>query len=194
VERFEELYKFWFATIEDSQPYIDQQIKIWFRRDPQQDAYIRKHFIPSLSTKHENWEGERGILTRIILLDQVPRNAYRNTRLAHIYDSVALKLCLKHLNTELEQNLHSVEKLFLYLPLQHAEALVMQKLSVEKFNVLLQDAPLALRPFFAICKQMADLHYEVIEKFGRFPHRNQYLSRKSTPAELACLQDSRYHF
>ncbi|MBF8302770.1 MAG: hypothetical protein HW396_1051, partial [Candidatus Dadabacteria bacterium] len=141
--------------------------------------------------KLKSWENTpRGTLALIILLDQFSRNIYRGTAKAFSQDSLALYVCLRGIEKGFDKRLHPVERLFLYMPLEHSEDLEMQKKSVEYFSMLekLFPAPPSLASMVSEFKKYAGMHYVIIERFGRFPHRNEILGRKSTPEEIEFLK------
>ena len=122
----------------------------------------------------------RGALALIIILDQFSRNMYRGTEKAFSQDSLALEVCLRGIEKGFDKKLHSVERLFFYMPLQHSESLEMQRKSVESFSNLEKPfpSPHPLAPLISGFKEYADKHCVIIERFGRFPHRNEILGRE----------------
>lgn len=190
---------YWFGNLRNAEDYPEQQSKIWFGGGPQVDQDIRERFEPLLlkAKNHElgHWkETPRGRLALIVLVDQFPRNMYRGTPEAFAFDQIAQKLTLEGLASKDDLKLFPVERAFFYLPLEHAEDLTLQKMSIEKFNQLEQDAPLALAPVFKSYAKYALWHYEIIAKFGRFPHRNATLERKSTDEEIIFLEQPNSSF
>jgi uncharacterized protein (DUF924 family) len=124
----------------------------------------------------------------IILVDQFPRNIFRGTPEAFAFDSTAQELTLEGLNLGHDQALFPIERVFFYLPLEHAEIVKIQELSVAKFNQLASEAPITLKANFESSADYAVRHYVIIEKFGRFPHRNAILERDSTLEEIEFLK------
>jgi uncharacterized protein (DUF924 family) len=193
------LYDYWFGSATETTQYIEGRAEIWFKKDPIVDAYIEKNFsclLEAYSQKQlSDWHlTAKSKLTLIIALDQIPRHLYRNSPLAHKFDIDALTMSLHLIQTGFSDSLNSVEKLFLYLPLQHSEMIAIQNLSVKKFTELLYVSPIEWRDFFSIVLDMAKRHHEVIQKFGRFPHRNSYLKRTSSLDELEILKNPKYCF
>jgi uncharacterized protein (DUF924 family) len=133
-------------------------------------------------------------LSLILLLDQFPRNIFRGTARAFAYDSRALALTLSGMQSGADAALDAAERIFFYMPLQHAESREVQDESVAACRRLLAEAPAELRPSFAAVLEYAEHHRSVIERFGRFPHRNRVLGRESTPAEEAWLSVSGERF
>ena len=103
------------------------------------------------------------------------------------FDPRAREVALSAIEAGFDQKLHPLEASFLYLPLEHAEDLLLQERSVELFEQLTFRAPAEMRPMFDQFSTYAVRHREVIRQFGRFPHRNGVLGRRSTPEELAYL-------
>ncbi len=126
----------------------------------------------------------RGCLAQIILIDQFSRNIYRDSPEAWSADDVALSFTKCALARSDDAALNHDERKFLYMPLMHSEVLTGQERCVALFRQLaeegVEDSELALE--FAI------RHHEIIEQFGRFPHRNQILGRESTADEIAFLE------
>ena len=134
-------------------------------------------------------DSPRRRLSLLILLDQFPRNIYRGTARAFAYDSQALGLALSGMQSAADGALDVVERIFFYMPLQHAEAREVQDESVAAYRRLLTEAPPELRGAFESALQSAQLHRSLIEQFGRFPHRNRALGRSATPAEETWLRE-----
>ena len=191
----DDILAFWFADNSALTPqgYL-ARMDLWFSVNEDFDNEIRDRFESQISTAVGMHEGELGSdtrenLARIIATDQFPRNVYRGTPQAFAYDHVALKMTHEMIDSGMHEQLGFVERIFAYMPLQHAECLETQLLSVKMFSLL---SELADDPIFESGAQnsieYAKLHKDIIEKFGRFPHRNEILSRTSTLEEIAYLQ------
>lgn len=174
--------------LSENEAPISDYYTIWFAKRSDIDRYIKTNFERDLKSaiegKLKTWDDTPyGTLALIILLDQFSRNMYRGTEKAFAQDSLALEVCLRGINDGFDEKLHPVERLFFYMPLQHSENLQMQRKSVEYFSNLekLFPSPHPLAPMISGFKEYADKHYVIIERFGRFPHRNEILGRKSTP-------------
>jgi uncharacterized protein (DUF924 family) len=189
---------FWFGKLPMTAEALDQRVALWFPGDlPEQtlrarDDIIRKRFgdLVERAGKGElaSWaDSPRRCLSLIVLLDQFPRNIYRGTAQAFAYDGHALELTLSGMQSAADGALDVVERIFFYMPLQHCEALDVQDESVAAYRRLLTEAPPELHAVFASSVQSAEQHRGIIEKFGRFPHRNEVLGRHSTPDEQAWL-------
>ncbi|MBV8343008.1 MAG: DUF924 domain-containing protein [Gammaproteobacteria bacterium] len=189
---------FWFGALPLSAAGLEQRMRFWFgggtaparaRRDEQ----IRQRFAPLLERaaagELEAWaDGPRRRLSLIVLLDQFPRNMFRGTARAFAYDAQALGLTLSGMQSGADAALDPVERIFFYMPLQHAELRDVQDESVAAYRRLLGEAPEELHGHFAAALRSAENHRALIERFGRFPHRNALLGRMSTEAEADWLR------
>ena len=190
-----EVIRFWFGP----QPYglqtIRERERLWFgvSTGEQQrgaiDELIRERFAGLMQRaaagELARWAGgSHRRLALILLLDQFPRNAHRGTARAFATDEAALTLALSGIQAGADATLSPLERVFLYMPLQHAERLDVQEESVAAYLRLFEEAPTELRPFLAGVQRFASRHLAIIRRFGRFPHRNQALGRASTPEEL----------
>src|SRR5690606_32287203 len=133
-------------------------------------------------------ETPQGRLALIILLDQFPRNMYRETPQAFAFDAKARALTLEGLQAGDDQALRPIERVFFYLPLEHAEDLALQHRCVELFETLAASLPEETRKSFDGFTDFARKHRVIVERFGRFPHRNAILGRESTDEEIAFLR------
>jgi uncharacterized protein (DUF924 family) len=133
--------------------------------------------------------GPRRRLSLILLLDQFPRNIHRGTPQAFAGDTLALELSLTGIQSAADAALDPVERIFFYLPLQHAEAIEVQEESVAAYKRLLSEAPSAAHAIFEGCLRSAEQHREVVRRFGRFPHRNTALKRATTTEEQSWLRE-----
>ena len=174
---------FWFR--ESDSPNHEFPKDFWFHSTPQLDQQIRDQFELTYQKAiqgnlNQFLDTPKGTLTLILLLDQFPRNMYRGTPQAFVSDPQALKIAKGALAKGFDQNLLTVQKMFLYLPFQHSENLEDQKKSVELYRALNDKEGLGY----------ALEHHEIILLFGRFPHRNAILGRQSTPEEISFLKNS----
>ena len=134
--------------------------------------------------KLDDWAAEpRGRIALIILIDQFRRNIHRNTAKAFSMDKLALKLCVEGAMERKDKGLTPIQKVFFYMPLQHAESRKVQAKSVELFNKLAESVSPTYQATFLTVAQFAELHKDIIDQFGRFPHRNALLGRENTPEE-----------
>ena len=178
----DEILQFWFEDIEHSR---------WFKKDPGFDRELEQRFGGLLtlgkSDQLDHWcDTPRGTLALIIVLDQFSRNIYREAPAAFEADPKALRLAVDGVQNGLDEKLTLEQRSFFYLPLRHAENLSMQELGLAKTREL-NDAGYGT-------DQYALSHLAVIERFGRFPHRNNILGRRNTTAEELYLKDGNAGF
>ena len=186
--RIDAILAFWFNEQELSAPQSDRRMDIWFGRDDVFDHECKKDFAEEVEKASEgslgHWAHEpRGRLALILLLDQFRRNIHRDTAAAFAKDSAALKLCVEGAMAKKDHGLPPIQRAFFYMPLQHAESKKVQAKSVELFTRLAETVPRPYRETFETIAQFAELHRDIVERFGRFPHRNQLLDRENTPEE-----------
>jgi uncharacterized protein (DUF924 family) len=186
--RIEAIIEFWFREQGLSAPQIDRRMDIWFGADEVFDHECKKEFSDDVSAASEgrldHWAHEpRGRLALILLLDQFRRNIFRNTTDAFSKDKMSLKLCVEGAMAKTDQGLAPIERAFFYMPLQHAESKKVQAKSVELYSKLSETVSPTFRETFETITQFAELHRDIIEQFGRFPHRNKLLNRENTPEE-----------
>ncbi|HEV8341804.1 MAG TPA: DUF924 family protein [Candidatus Binatia bacterium] len=184
----EQILSFWFSDALDSPEAAKAQGKFWFGRSDAFDEEIRKRFgdLPERAARgeFEAWRDEpRSALALVLLLDQFPRNLFRDSARAFEFDAKACEVALGAIAARFDQKVHPIEAVFLYLPLEHAEDLELQNRSVGLFEKLCERAPDSMKSQFEEFADYARRHRDVIQRFGRFPHRNAVLGRKSTSEE-----------
>ena len=184
---------FWFGNAGGDTATAQAQQKLWWSKNETVDADIRNRFgglvEAAASGRHDDWALDpRGRLALILLFDQFPRNMYRDTPRAFAYDPLACKLALDGIAANSDRTLRSIERVFFYLPLEHAESPELQERCVALFTSLAAGAPEADRKTFAGYVDYAVRHRDVIHRFGRCPHRNRILGRASTPEETDFLK------
>lgn len=194
VEKIDEILTFWFGPIANGFTKADKS-SLWWGGSAENDSLITELFSArvqqALRGELDPWaETPRGRLALIILLDQFTRTIYRGSADAFSGDSKALKLCLEGLESGHDQALEFVERTFFYMPLEHAEDLKMQERCILKFEQMLLEVSGVHKLQVENWIDFASQHHEQIERFGRFPHRNEALGRSSTPEELAYLLQS----
>lgn len=188
----EDILAFWFGPDSDDPEQLRHHYDRWFRADHALDETIRERFgtmVADAAAGHlDDWtDTARGTLALVVLLDQFPRNIHRGTAAAFACDPLALAHCHRGLARGFDRELKPIERSFFYLPLEHAETSAAQTASVAAFTRLRDEAPAAFRSFAQNNLDYAIEHRELIEQFGRFPHRNDLLGRESTAAERAFL-------
>ncbi|MBN8740906.1 MAG: hypothetical protein BGP24_20900 [Lysobacterales bacterium 69-70] len=183
---------FWFGSDALSADEHEALAARWFRRDDAFDAAIRSRFgglveaarageLDGWSTAPASW------LALLLLLDQFPRNLYRNTAAAFASDAKAQQSALDGIARGHDQALAVRYRAFAYLPLEHAEDLALQQRCVRLFETLAADPQARPAAAYLSYLDYARRHCEVIGRYGRFPHRNHALGRASTPEEQAYL-------
>jgi uncharacterized protein (DUF924 family) len=192
-----DILEYWFGQGPLDATRLTDRMAFWFGGDgPEKaaarDAEIREKLGPLLERavrgEFDAWASSpRRRLALILLFDQVPRNIYRGTANSFAFDAKALRLAIEGLHVAADQALNPVERLFFYLPLEHAESMEAQDAAVKAFERLAEESPAELRGFIEGSLKYARSHRDIVAKFGRFPHRNDALGRKSTPAELEWL-------
>jgi uncharacterized protein (DUF924 family) len=118
-----------------------------------------------------------------VLLDQFRRNIYRGSAKAFEKDRAALKLCVEGAMQKKDRGLTPIQRAFFYMPLQHAESQKVQAKSVELYGKLAETVSPTFMETFLTIAQFAELHRDIIDQYGRFPHRNSLLGRENTPEE-----------
>ncbi len=191
-DRIEAILTFWFKEHALTAPQIDRRMDIWFGSDPVFDHEVTEQFGNDVelacSGQLDYWaETPRGRLALIVLIDQFRRNIHRGTSKAFSKDMLALRLCVEGAMQKKEQDLAPIEKVFFYMPLQHAESRKVQAKSVEIYRRLAQSVSPTYRETFETILQFAELHRDIIDQFARFPHPNQLLGRDNTPEEYVYL-------
>ena len=171
---FENVLRFWFAEIDPGQ---------WWKADPGFDAAVRKRFEDLHRSAHlgELWQWRtepRGRLAEIIVLDQFSRNLYRGTARAFASDPMALALAQEAVAGSHDAALPPQERVFIYMPYQHSESRVVHVQAERLFRAL------ALSDHY----EYELRHKAIIDRFGRYPHRNDALGRESSPEERQFLQ------
>lgn len=184
---------YWFGPPADDAVMAQNQRRLWWSKDPAVDYEIRRRFAPHVmaaaSGKYTAWaDAAQGRLALILLFDQFPRNLYRNSPRAFAYDHLARELALAGIAAGIDRQLRPIERVFFYLPLEHAESATHQEHCVRLYEQLLAALPPAWHDTFAGYLRFAERHRNIIRRFGRFPHRNRILGRVSTPEEAAFLQ------
>jgi len=191
---------FWFGKLPLSAQALNQRLALWFPEDAsanvvqERDEAIRARFggLAERAALGElaSWaDSPRRSLSLIVLLDQFPRNLYRGTPRAFASDEQALAVTLSGMQSAADGALDLVERIFFYMPLQHSEVREVQDESVAAYRRLLMEAPQELRGAFEESLKAAEQHRSMVERFGRFPHRNRALARVSTAEEEEWLRE-----
>lgn len=182
----EEILTFWFDEVRDEPAYFEEYAPRWFVQNADFDREIVQRFQTDYELaaqgKLTHWtETARGGVALILVLDQFPRNMFRNDPRAFATDPLARQIAEQMIAAGFEQQLRLVERYFVYVPFMHSEDRAHQQRSVMLFQQLAEE-----RAYFDTA--YAVRHQEVIDRFGRFPHRNAVLGRASTSEELEFLK------
>lgn len=191
--RWRDVLQFWFGDHADDVGAIAHKSASWFAKDAAFDASIGARFgalrEAAIAGELDAWLGQpHARLALVILVDQFSRNLFRDDARAFAHDALARRWCEEALIAGIDRSLRPIERVFLYLPLEHSESLVDQQRSVALFadlrDALAEPAHKAFEGFLDYARR----HCEIIARFGRFPHRNAALGRVSTAAERAFLE------
>lgn len=171
----DDVLAFWFDEMDAAQ---------WFNGSDELDNLTRSRFAKMLDELSRNppktvYSDPRQALAAVLLFDQFPRNMYRGMPRAFATDDIALRIARQAVDARFDDQLSPNERLFLYMPFQHSEVSADQGHSVMLFGSLALEEPL----------RYAIEHRDIIDRFGRFPHRNAVLGRESTAEELAFLEE-----
>jgi uncharacterized protein (DUF924 family) len=177
----------WFGPPGD--PDRERQREIWFKSTAEFDAALHRDFLADYEAHaggaSRSWEAlPEGALALVLLLDQIPRNIFRGTPRAYATDAAARAAADRALARDFDRLVPPVWRLFFYMPFHHSEDLADQRRSVALFDALPRNPDRR-----ASLRRYGRPYVEVIERFGRFPHRNDILGRESTPEEIAFLAE-----
>lgn len=177
---FEKILEFWFEELK----YND-----WFKKNKEVDELIRERFLGVYSEitsgQYQDWkENPKSLLAMVLVLDQFSRNMFRDSEQMYFFDMMALNLTKLAIDKGFDLELTLPERSFLYMPLMHSENLEDQKACVKLFQFMMREDKK-----YEMMFKFARRHMKVIEEFGRFPHRNEILERKSTASELEFLSE-----
>jgi uncharacterized protein (DUF924 family) len=180
-----EVLDFWFDC-EGEEGYGECR-EAWFTKDPEFDREVRDRFEgayeEAAASSLEHWKDEaRSCLALVILLDQFPRNMFRGDPKTYATDDKAREVARHAVERAYDRELPPYGRLFLYLPFEHSEDLEDQRFSVELFRGLAAEMGSEDLLGYAV------RHREIVEQFGRFPHRNEILGRATTPEEAEFLR------
>jgi uncharacterized protein (DUF924 family) len=179
------LIDFWFGP--EGDPEREAHRDIWFRSTPEHDARLRQLFLADYERAAAGelaaWgDAPESALALVLLLDQIPRNIFRDTPRAYATDAAAREAAERALARGFDAGLPPAWRMFFYMPLHHSESLADQQRSLQLFEALPD------RTGREGTRRYAARYIDVIARFGRFPHRNAILGRTSTPEEIAFLE------
>jgi uncharacterized protein (DUF924 family) len=194
VNEIEQVLDFWFGSCGPDGTLDPEKRKMWFGNGRKHDAGIRERFgalhaRAARGELDEAWTATaRGQLALVVVLDQFSRHIHRGTPAAFAHDPAAQRLVISGLDRAVDRQLHPAERAFFYMPLEHAEDIELQRLGVRCFDGLARIVAQPHREPYLEFLDYARRHLAVIERFGRFPHRNRILGRVSTPEEVRFLE------
>ena len=182
--RPDDVLDFWFGR-EGDEGYGEFR-EAWFRKDAAFDEEIRDRFLglyeEAASGAHDYWrEDARGAVALVIVLDQFPRNMFRDDPKTYATDGKAPETARYAVERALDREFSPLERWFLYIPFMHSEEIEDQRLSLDLLERLGKVGDSDPMPY-------ARGHMEIVEKFGRFPHRNEILGRETTVEEAEFLR------
>ncbi len=187
-------HHYWCGHLPTKEHFPAEKAAIWFERNEITDAEIFALFGPFLdAVAARDWPIDAldriEAIGLVVMLDQFPRNLFREDGRAFAYDAIARR----HARALVEGGVERfalIERCFLYLPFEHSEEIADQDLSVSLYEALLADAPAAQKDTYRTYLDFAIKHRDLIRRFGRFPHRNAVLGRASTPEETVFLAEN----
>lgn len=188
------LLDYWFGKLDESGLPPDDRYSLWFSANPEVDAQLHTAFGGLLDQARsgglDDWlKTPEGVLAAILVTDQLPRNLHRDSAEAFALDPQSRAWALAGIESGTDRGLPPIQRVFFYLPLEHAEDLGLQDRSVTLFEQLEREAPSGGARMFAAFTDYARKHREVIARFGRFPHRNGVLGRTTTDEETRYLAE-----
>lgn len=192
MESPDAILRFWFGESENDAEVASRQAELWWSKDAEVDAQMRERFealvVAAGSGRLDDWRSQpEGWLALILLTDQFSRNIFRGTPRAFEFDPAARSLCLDGLQSGMDRPLRLIQRVFFYMPLEHSEDRGDQAQSVRLMRALVDEAPPPQREVFENYVDFARRHREIIDRFGRFPHRNRILGRQSSREEIEFL-------
>ncbi len=189
----EEILTYWFGDLDDHYARGDRS-SIWFSGGEEVDREITERFgvthAKACAGELDGWlEAARSTLALVVVLDQFSRNICRGTPGAFAQDARAQEIALHALERGFDAGLRFIERVFLYMPFMHAESMPLHRRGQALFDALVRASPEAHRAAYANNADYMQRHTAIIERFGRYPHRNEVLGRTSTEEELAFLKE-----
>jgi len=192
MSTIDEVLEFWFADAATAPELSAERDAFWFQADPRVDDEVRTRFGTTVAAaaggECADWAvSARGHLALVIVLDQFPRNIHRGTAAAFAHDAAAFALSRDGALQGLHHRFPVVEQSFFLMPFQHVEDLDEQERGVGFYREMECTAPAEWRTRAKFYREFAELHRDIVRRFGRFPHRNHLLWRESTAEEAAYL-------
>jgi uncharacterized protein (DUF924 family) len=190
----ETVLEFWIGALDANGIADAEHTRRWWTHDAAFDTQVSTRFGALHEAvargEHEAWlASPRGLLAYVIVLDQFSRNMFRGSARTFAHDAQALRAALQGIARGDDRVLACDERTFLYMPLMHCEAVAHQDRCVDLFAALARSVAPAARERYVNYLEFAQRHRDIVNRFGRFPHRNAQLGRDSTADELAFLQE-----
>ena len=178
---YKKIIDFWFEELSPVQ---------WFKKDQQLDSLIIKKFLSvhNFVVKGESYQWREeplGCLAEVIVMDQFSRNIFRGDSKSYLYDGMALVLSQEAIRRGEDKNLPPKKRSFFYMPFMHSESRIIHEKAVELFSS---------DPEFQLNLKSEYEHKKIIDRFGRYPHRNKVLGRKPTSEEITFLKENKSNF
>jgi uncharacterized protein (DUF924 family) len=198
-DRIDEVLDFWFGELNELGCSSPEHRKRWWTKSDAFDEVIRSQFLGDyeaiVAGDREAWRNTaHGALAFIIVLDQFSRNMFRGTPKMFAADELARDVCCEGIDAGFDTELSFDERVFFYLPLEHSEEIANHRQCIDLFNVLLDCCPEPLEADAKNYLGFAQRHKAIIDRFGRYPHRNETLGRPSTPEEIQFLKEPNSSF
>lgn len=191
---YNDVLEFWFG--DPNGHGFGQHREAWFAKDDAFDAEIRTRFGKDVARasagRYDFWEiSPLGTLALIVMLDQFPRNIFRGLPKAFAADAKARSIARRAIDRGIDQALPSVQRMFIYLPFEHSENLADQRKCIALYSEILPcfEVEFSEKACFSVYR-----HCEIIERYGRFPHRNEVIGRESSAEELEFLKEAHSSF
>ena len=194
TDRIDTILDFWFGELDEHGCASPNQRKLWWQKSDECDRTIREQFLQDyeaiVAGERESWRSTpRGALASVIVLDQFSRNMFRNAPEMYAADELARDICCEGIEEGFDTELAFDERVFFYMPLEHSESLDDHARCCDAFTKLRDGSPENLLADAEYYLDFAHKHRVIVERFGRYPHRNEILGRASTPEELAFLKE-----
>ncbi len=193
MDDYREILTFWFGHGNSNLEVLNEKLSLWWNKDPAMDEEIKSRFESRLLSLEngelDTWQTEpQGRLAMILLTDQFSRNIYRDTPMAFAFDALAVNLVHDGIHQAIDKKLRLVEQTFFNMPLMHSESMADQDLSILQFQAIVDCAHDEEKERLRDNLNYAVAHRDMIQRFGRYPYRNEILGRESTPEEIEFLK------
>ncbi|MYD45589.1 MAG: DUF924 domain-containing protein [Gammaproteobacteria bacterium] len=194
----EQVLDYWFDGAEQDLEQLHARSKIWYSISTERDEEIKTEFGALLQQivtgQRQDWtETSSGVLALVLVLDQFTRQIFRKKPQAFVHDEQAIAIAYSGISHGLDQEMTVPGRLFFYHPFQHSEKLKDQEFGIHIVQNLRSVCDEQWHKYVDESLRYFEEHYEIVRRFGRFPHRNEILERRSTPEELEFLHTaSRY--